>query len=721
MATPEYKIKISGDPRGLDGAVRQAQGALKRLGKDLSGLQSLAGKALNFTGIGGAASVTGLVAVAKAAATAADEFGKMGQRTGVAVEELSRLAYAASLNDASLGDLETGLRNLSKNMQAAAGGTGEAADAFGRIGVSVRTASGELRKPDAVLKDIADRFAGLADGAEKTNLALQLFGKSGTTLIPLLNNGADGLKSMADEADRFGKTITSAMADRAAEFNDNLTRLQSLAQGAGQQIGLALVPALNDLALTFLQSLEAERALVGSTGLEEFADNGVRAVGFVIDAFDGLVRVVKVTGTAIGGVAAATAALVTGDLKSAQFILRELGKDIDGILLKPQFSEKLSAQMETRGAQKTVDERRRLEKELTATIMREADLRAQANAKTSQAEIQAAERLKTALQAAWQQSVEGARKAREEAAALMQQAADARQSGMDKAQDRRMRGMSEEDRSAAAEAEARKARDAARSSADRALIKAYEGDLKAAEQLAAQAAKQAERAEKFADSIADDDTAARLFEDLGRIREEAIKAQAKVKESESRSLTDIANRQNEQIASAEARIAQLKAELEKPVTLDADITAAESKVAQLKAELDALQDKTITVRVNRVEGAADLPGFARGGWTGPGGKYQPAGIVHADEHVMPKHRVREPGMLSLLERLRLNGMSALRGYADGGLVSRLSAPHPRGSTATPVVLDLGALGRYNTNAAPDVADQLVRVIQRAALQRGRRK
>lgn len=721
MATPEYKIKISGDPQGFARAITQAQGSLKRLSQDLSGLQSLAGKALNFSGIGGAASVTGLVAIAKAAANTADEFGKMSQRTGVAVEELSRLAYAASLNDASLGDLETGLRKLSQNMESAASGTGAAADAFGRIGVSVRDAAGELRKPDAVLKDIADRFAGLSDGAEKTNLALQLFGKSGTSLIPLLNNGADGLKAMADEADRFGKTITSATADRAAEFNDNLTRLQALAQGAGQQIGLALVPALNDLAVTFLQSLEAERALTGSSGLEEFADNGVRAIGFVVDAMDGLARVVKVAGTAIGGVAAATAALVSGDMQGARYIMRELGKDIDAILLKPQFSGRLKAQMEARDAQKTVDERRRLEKELTATIMREADLRAQANKKASAEELQSAEKLKSALQSAWQQSVEGARKAREEAAALMQQAADARQAGADRGQDRRMRGMSDEDRSDYAEREARKARDAARSSADRALIKAYEGDLKAAEQLAAQAAKQAERAEKYADSIADDDTAARLLEELGRIREEAIKAQAKAKEGEARNLADIAQQQNEQIRSAEERIAALKAQLAEPVTIEADISAAEAKVAELKAQLDALQDKTINITVNRTDAAPTLPGFALGGWTGPGGKYQPAGIVHADEHVMPKHRVREPGMLALLERLRLNGMSALRGYADGGLVSRLSAPQPRGSSATPVVLDLGALGRYNTSADADVADQLVRVIQRAALQRGRRK
>jgi tape measure domain-containing protein len=80
------------------------------------------------------------------------------------------------------------------------------------------------------------------------------------------------------------------------------------------------------------------------------------------------------------------------------------------------------------------------------------------------------------------------------------------------------------------------------------------------------------------------------------------------------------------------------------------------------------------------------PGFADGGWTGPGSKYQKAGTVHADEHVQPQRVVREPGALSFLEQIRRNGfrntMASLRaqleasrpGYAEGGLVGPRSLP-----------------------------------------------
>src|SRR5690606_16521605 len=63
--------------------------------------------------------------------------------------------------------------------------------------------------------------------------------------------------------------------------------------------------------------------------------------------------------------------------------------------------------------------------------------------------------------------------------------------------------------------------------------------------------------------------------------------------------------------------------------------------------------------------------FAEGGYTGPGGKYQPAGIVHAGEYVQPQHALRQAGALHFMEDFRRLGMRAIdlwRGYAGGGLV-----------------------------------------------------
>ncbi|MDR2872832.1 MAG: phage tail length tape measure family protein [Xanthomonadaceae bacterium] len=76
-------------------------------------------------------------------------------------------------------------------------------------------------------------------------------------------------------------------------------------------------------------------------------------------------------------------------------------------------------------------------------------------------------------------------------------------------------------------------------------------------------------------------------------------------------------------------------------------------------------------------------GFASGGWTGPGGKYQPAGVVHAEEFVHRREVVRQPGALAFLTEFNRVGMAALhqwRGYASGGFVAPLppaAIPIPR--------------------------------------------
>lgn len=184
----------------------------------------------------GATLAAGALGVAvKGAIDHADALGKAAQKAGVTVEALSRLEYAAKLSDVSLEGLTGGLQKLSKGMADAAGGKGPAA-AFKALGIAVTDARGQLRGSDEVMSEIADRFSRLEDGATKTALAMQIFGKSGAELIPLLNSGADGLAAMADESDRLGNTISTTTAKAAEKFNDTLTTIQVAMQGVINKI-----------------------------------------------------------------------------------------------------------------------------------------------------------------------------------------------------------------------------------------------------------------------------------------------------------------------------------------------------------------------------------------------------------------------------------------------------------------------------------------------------
>lgn len=102
-------------------------------------------------------------------------------------------------------------------------------------------------------------------------------------------------------------------------------------------------------------------------------------------------------------------------------------------------------------------------------------------------------------------------------------------------------------------------------------------------------------------------------------------------------------------------------------TVDANTFGAMSKLSAVRSELARIVSKTITISVNTVRnGVGNL--FDSGGYTGPGGKYEPAGIVHRDEVVLPKEIVRRDRAMLKSRYGFLPGMQSLPGYATGGVV-----------------------------------------------------
>lgn len=187
---------------------------------------------------------------------AMDAFNDMAERTGVAVEELSKLSYAAKLSDVTIEQLQMGLTKLNKGISETANGTGEVSKSFSAMGISVKNADGSLKNSAQVLNDIADKFATYQDGANKSALAIQIFGKSGAELIPLLNQGSDGLKRMGDELQRLGGVVTADAAKNAGLFNDNMDKLGVTVSALGRSFANTILPYM----IRFSQELLTARA-----------------------------------------------------------------------------------------------------------------------------------------------------------------------------------------------------------------------------------------------------------------------------------------------------------------------------------------------------------------------------------------------------------------------------------------------------------------------------
>lgn len=205
-----------------------------------------------------------------------DDLSKASQKIGVPVEDLIALRYAADLSDVSTESLDKSLGKLARTVVDAAQGSTTAVAAYQALGVSFREADGSLRSVGDLLPELADRFAAMEDGTAKTGLAMQIFGRTGADLIPLLNGGAAGLREATNEARALGLVIDGQTGRSAEAFNDNLTRLGRVFTGVVTQITARMLPALQQF------SQVAIDAAKNTDLLNQVADGIVAAFRFVV-------------------------------------------------------------------------------------------------------------------------------------------------------------------------------------------------------------------------------------------------------------------------------------------------------------------------------------------------------------------------------------------------------------------------------------------------------
>lgn len=214
-----------------------------------------------IAGLSVAGAAAAVVSEIRSATNLADDLNKAAQKTGVTVEALSALNYAAKLSDVSTEGLVGGIQKLSKTMADAAEAAGDQRTAFEATGIAFKNADGTLRGTTEVFSDIAKFFATLPDGATKTALAMQFFGKAGAELIPLLNGNADGFKAVTAEAKQFGLIISKDLAQQSENLNDNFTRLASASDALGISLASKIVPGLADLTTEFVRNLAQAKGL----------------------------------------------------------------------------------------------------------------------------------------------------------------------------------------------------------------------------------------------------------------------------------------------------------------------------------------------------------------------------------------------------------------------------------------------------------------------------
>ena len=217
--------------RGLKRAMQQ----VKRFGAGVAKL----GVKLAGLGVGLAA---GLAAAAVQFAKAGDEIAKMSKRTGVSTEALSELKFVASQTGTNFSQLENAFRRMQRSIVDGERGLTTTLDALEALGLTLEDLQG--LSPEQQFSKFADALSQVEDPTRKAGLAMMIFGRSGTNLLPMFQKGSKGMMTLRKAAQELGLTVSTETAESAEELLDSFDALFKVVGRTAFQIGATLAPAL---------------------------------------------------------------------------------------------------------------------------------------------------------------------------------------------------------------------------------------------------------------------------------------------------------------------------------------------------------------------------------------------------------------------------------------------------------------------------------------------
>lgn len=215
---------------------------------------------------------------------------------GGTAEQMSHLAAAAKMTGTDTEVLQKSIGLLAKNM------SGPGAKAFQGLGIATRDSQGHLRSFADVMPQLADKFAKMPAGADKTALALKLFGKQGLSMLPILNKGSKGLDEIAKASDEAGTTLGGKDLEAVKANNKAKREFAQTVQGLQIAIGRNLYPVLTQLMNTMKTSvmpvikrasaffMEHQGVLLKVAAAIGIGMIAIKGIGIAMNVASGLVR-----------------------------------------------------------------------------------------------------------------------------------------------------------------------------------------------------------------------------------------------------------------------------------------------------------------------------------------------------------------------------------------------------------------------------------------------
>lgn len=183
----------------------------------------------------------------------ADNVMQLSTQYGLTTDKIQEFQYMSELTDTSLETITGSMTKLTKNMQTATKGTGDAYSRFEKLGISVTDTEGNLRSTDEVFAEAISRLGNVENATERDALAMNIFGKSAMDLNPLIAVGREGLADYRAEAHEMGYVLDSETLESLGAVDDAMQRANKRIDAVKNQIGRYLAPIVAEITEAFAE------------------------------------------------------------------------------------------------------------------------------------------------------------------------------------------------------------------------------------------------------------------------------------------------------------------------------------------------------------------------------------------------------------------------------------------------------------------------------------
>lgn len=225
--------------------------------------------------------------------TLADDLMTQSSITGLSTDALQEYAYMAELVDTDVSTITGSLTKLTRNMDSATKGTGAAYEAFEKLGVDIYNTDGTLRDANDVFDEAIGKLGEVENQTERDALAMDLFGKSGQELNPIIDAGSDALEEFRQQAHETGYVLSGETLESLGSIDDSIQLLKNTMDTAKNQVATALMPIVAKITEAFVKwASSVDWVKVGET-IGAVLDKIGKAIGVLIDIISKIVTAAK--------------------------------------------------------------------------------------------------------------------------------------------------------------------------------------------------------------------------------------------------------------------------------------------------------------------------------------------------------------------------------------------------------------------------------------------